>query len=174
VKLLVEDKLGMEKPTTRPSEDCTFSNITGTESYAPYYYTACNKGWISGDATIIKVDPLGTYTKAEVSKLAYAVYSVADYSPSTASFTDVSSSSTYYKYIESLNHAGAFSSTSGTFGPDDTVTDRGGLRAFGPELNQIGSKADPGWLFEWLKNPARLSPTTRICSTEYPTVLTGE
>ncbi len=47
-------------------------------------------------------------------------------------------------------------------GEDDPVTDRGGHRAFGPELNQVGSKVTPGWLFAWLKNPRALSPTTRM------------
>ena len=47
-------------------------------------------------------------------------------------------------------------------GPEDPVTDRTALRQFGPELNQIGSKADPGWLFLWLKNPQAMSPTTRM------------
>ena len=47
-------------------------------------------------------------------------------------------------------------------GPGDPVTDRGALRQFGPELNQVGSKTTPGWLFAWLKNPSAVSPTTRM------------
>ena len=47
-------------------------------------------------------------------------------------------------------------------GADDPVTDRGALRQFGPELNQIGSKSDPGWLYAWVKNPQAVSPMTRM------------
>lgn len=47
-------------------------------------------------------------------------------------------------------------------GEDDPVVDRAGLRAFGPELNQVGSKLDEGWIFAWIKNPQSVSPTTRM------------
>lgn len=47
-------------------------------------------------------------------------------------------------------------------GEDDPVTDRGGNRAFGPELNQVGSKLSEGWIYAWVKDPQGLSPTTRM------------
>ncbi len=121
LKMLVDDVLDEEEELSI-ANTCTFSKITGTEWYATYYYTACSHGWISGDSFGYKVDPTGAYTRAEVSELAYKIYSVAAYIPAPSSYSDVSPSSTYYKYIESLNHAGAYSSTSGTFGPDETVT----------------------------------------------------
>lgn len=122
LEMLVIDALGSEHLTNRGSTACPFSAFTGTESYASYYYTACEKGWISGNVLVGEVDPMGYYTKAEISKIAYKAYSVVDYSPSSSSYSDVDFSSKYYKYIESLNHAGAYSTTSGTFGPNDTVT----------------------------------------------------
>ncbi len=116
LKMLVEDALGKAKPSSRPTTACTFSSVSS--EYSSYYITACEKGWISEEWA----DPTRYANKEEISTAACKVYSVADYSPSTASFTDVSSSSTYYKCIEGLNHVGAFSSTSGTFGLSDTVT----------------------------------------------------
>lgn len=49
-------------------------------------------------------------------------------------------------------------------GPEDPTKDRGALRQFGPELNQVGSKVTPGWLYAWLKSPTSISPTTRMPS----------
>ena len=35
-------------------------------------------------------------------------------------------------------------------------------RSFGPDLNQVGSKVKPGWLFAWLKDPKDYFPETRM------------
>lgn len=99
---------------------CIFTDITGSEWYAEYFYTACDNGWIASnpDGTIT-ADASDYYTKAEVAKIAYLVYAVTPYSSSTASFADVASDTWYYDYIESLNAAGAFKNPSGNFKPDE-------------------------------------------------------
>ena len=36
------------------------------------------------------------------------------------------------------------------------------LNEHGPDLSRIGEKTDPGWLFEWLKNPRHYWPETKM------------
>lgn len=116
LKILVVDGLGMEKLSTRATEECTFNNVSS--EYSAYYITACKKGWITKEWAA----PMRYANKDEISTAACKVYSVADYNPSTASYSDVVSGWSEYKCIEGLNLAGAFSTTSGTFGLSDTVT----------------------------------------------------
>ncbi len=41
---------------------------------------------------------------------------------------------------------------------------RGTSYDIAPELTRVGSKVDPDWLFDWLKNPRRYHPDTRMPS----------
>lgn len=115
IKMLVADS-GVA--TVSSTTKCAFPDITGTEWYADFFYTACENDWITVPTE--NADPSGYYNKAEVSKIAYNVYGVSAYTPASPSYTDVAEDSWYYKYIESLNHAGAYGKTSGTFKPDET------------------------------------------------------
>ncbi|MEE9288451.1 MAG: c-type cytochrome [Bacteroidota bacterium] len=40
--------------------------------------------------------------------------------------------------------------------------ERGTSYDIAPELTRVGSKVDPDWLFDWLKNPKRYHPKTRM------------
>ncbi len=116
IKMLVADS-GATIVTSPVS--CVWTDITGTEWYANYFYTACENGWLTSDFNSAVADPSGYYTKAQVAKIAYNVYGVANSVPSTPSFTDVASDTWYYEFVESLNSAGAFKKTSGEFRPDE-------------------------------------------------------
>ena len=51
----------------------------------------------------------------------------------------------------------------GCFGCHETKgfgVDRNSM--IGPDLTEIGSKVNPGWLLEWLKNPKHFRPSTRM------------
>lgn len=43
-------------------------------------------------------------------------------------------------------------------------TERGTSYDVAPELTRVGSKVQPDWLFDWLKNPRHYNPTTRMPS----------
>lgn len=47
-------------------------------------------------------------------------------------------------------------------GADDMLGQEYGLRNFGPNLNDVGSKLSAGWLFAWLKDPTAYFPDTRM------------
>ena len=47
-------------------------------------------------------------------------------------------------------------------GKDDKVGREFGLRNFGPNLNDVGSKLSAGWLYAWLRNPTDYYPETRM------------
>ena len=47
-------------------------------------------------------------------------------------------------------------------GADDRLGQEYGLRNFGPNLNDVGSKLSAGWLFAWLKDPTAYFPDTRM------------
>lgn len=47
-------------------------------------------------------------------------------------------------------------------GAEDRLGQEYGLRNFGPNLNDVGSKLSSGWLFAWLKDPAAYFPDTRM------------
>jgi len=118
IKLIVEDTgVTVVSSTTK----CTFTDIVGDEWYAESFYTACENGWISYPSATA-ADPNGILSTAQTSKIAYLAYGVTESLPSSASYTDVASDSWYYSYVESLNAVGAYSATSGTFGPDKSTT----------------------------------------------------
>ena len=45
-------------------------------------------------------------------------------------------------------------------GEGDNLGQEYGLRNFGPNLNDVGSKMSSGWLFAWVKNPEQYFPET--------------
>jgi cbb3-type cytochrome oxidase cytochrome c subunit len=47
-------------------------------------------------------------------------------------------------------------------GDGDDYGQQYGLRNFGPNLNDVGSKLSEGWLFEWVKNPEQYFPETMM------------
>jgi cbb3-type cytochrome oxidase cytochrome c subunit len=47
-------------------------------------------------------------------------------------------------------------------GKNDDVGREFGLRNFGPNLNDVGSKLTAGWLYAWLKNPKAYFPETKM------------
>ncbi|MDE2998214.1 MAG: c-type cytochrome [Gemmatimonadota bacterium] len=47
-------------------------------------------------------------------------------------------------------------------GAGDNLVQEYGLRNFGPNLNDVGSKLSEGWLFAWLKEPTAYFPDTRM------------
>ena len=47
-------------------------------------------------------------------------------------------------------------------GADDRLGQEYGLRNFGPNLNDVGSKLSAGWLYAWLKDPTAYFPDTRM------------
>ncbi len=96
---------------------CSFTDVDPTTWYYDYILTACENGWMS-DGT---VHPDDYINRAEISKIAYWAYSVPNYMPSSPSFTDISGA-WYEEFIESLNAAGAYATTSGTFKPSSSAT----------------------------------------------------
>ena len=95
--------------TATPTQTATpcaisFSDVpTSNIFYGDIQYLAC-RGIVSGANGLFR--PNDSTRRGEFAKIATLAFSIASYTPSQATFSDVPSSSIFYSYIEAAAHAG--------------------------------------------------------------------